>query len=435
MQNFLKWIEQSMMPVVAKVGNQRHISAMRDGFIAAMPFMIVGSIMLILAFPPFPADTNNFIGKAWVTFAGNHFDTLMVPYRMTMQIMVLFISTSIGYALAKSYNLNPLSGGLLSLAAFLLVGAEAVNGALPTTYMDGKGVFTAIMTSFYSIELMRFLKSKNITIKMPDGVPPAIAASFDALIPVFLMVSTLYPFSLIIKHFTGFSIPALVMEAFKPLVAGVDTLPAILFAVFLAHILWFAGIHGASIVNGVLTPFYLANLTTNQELLEASKPLTAIFAQPFWAFYIVLGGSGATLALAFLYLRSKASHLNAIGKVAIVPGLFNINEPIIFGSPIVMNPLLGIPFILAPMINATIAYFALSTGLVAKVISQPPWTTPAPIGAMWAANWNIGALILVVVLFFVSGAVYYPFFKLYEKQLLAEEKANAEEIQSEGVTM
>ncbi|SES71007.1 PTS sugar transporter subunit IIC [Anaerobranca gottschalkii] len=434
MNSFLKWLEEKMMPVVVKVGNQRHVSAMKDGFIAAMPFMIIGSIMLILAFPPFPADTTNFIGRAWYDFANTHFDALMIPYQMTMQIMVLFIATAIGYTLAKSYDLNPLSGGLLSLMAFLLVGAQAVNGALPTTYMDGKGVFTAILTSFYSIELMRFLKKRNITIKMPDGVPPAIAASFEALIPVFLTVATLYPISLLVQHLSGYSIPQLVMEAFKPLVAGVSTLPGILFAVFLAHILWFGGIHGASIVGSVLAPFYLTNLTTNQELLQAGQPLTAIFTEPFWAFYIVLGGSGATFALTCLYLRSKSSHLKSIGKVAILPAIFNINEPIIFGSPVVMNPLLGIPFILAPMVNATIAYFVLRLDLVSKVVALPPWTTPAPIGAMWAANWNVGAAILVVLLFFVSGAVYYPFFKLYEKQLVEEEKSNLSEVEETGIS-
>ncbi len=424
MNQFMKWIEEKMMPVVVKVGNQRHISAMRDGFIGAMPFMIIGSLMLILAYPPFPSDTTNFIGRAWVSFATKNFSTLIVPYNMTMQIMTIFIAMAIGYSLAKTYKLNPLSGAMLSLAAFLLVAAQPVNGGLPTTYMDGKGVFTSLFTSFYSIELMRFLKKRNITIKMPDGVPPAIAASFDALIPVFIMVCTLYPISVIFKNVTGMSIPEGVMELFKPLVAGVDTLPAILFAVFLAHLLWFAGIHGSSIVGGILTPFYLSNISANQAALEAGGAIPYIFTQPFWAFYIVLGGSGATLALVFLYLRSKASHLNAIGKVAFIPGIFNINEPVIFGSPVVMNPTLGIPFILAPMVNATIAYFALKLNLVSKVVALPPWTTPAPIGAMWAANWNVGALLLVVLLFFVSGAIFYPFFKIYEKQLLAEEQAN-----------
>lgn len=426
MNQLMKWIEEKMLPVVVKVGNQRHISAMRDGFIAAMPFMIIGSLLLILAYPPFPAETTNFFGRAWVSFATRHFDTLIVPYNMTMSIMTLFIAIAIGYSLAKTYKLNPLSGAMLSLAAFLLIAAQAQNGALPTTYMDGKGVFTALFTSFFSIELMRFLKVRNITIKMPEGVPPAIAASFEALIPVFLMVCILYPISIIFQNLTGMSIPEGVMALFRPLVAGVDTLPAILFVVFLAHILWFAGIHGASIVGGILTPFYLNNLSANQAALEAGGALPYIFTQPFWAFYIVLGGSGATLALCFLYLRSKSSHLNAIGKVAVFPGIFNINEPIIFASPVVMNPTLGIPFILAPMINASIAYFVLRLNLVAKIVSMPPWTTPAPIGAMWAANWHIGALLLVAVLFFVSGVVYYPFFKLYEKQLLAEEQKNRE---------
>ncbi|QNO13982.1 PTS sugar transporter subunit IIC [Alkalicella caledoniensis] len=425
MNNFLKWLEEKFMPVVAKVGNQRHISAMKDGFIGAMPFMIIGSIMLILAFPPFPADTTNFIGKAWVNLATNYFDILIVPNQMTMAIMSIFISAAIGYSLSKSYKLNPLSGAMLSLAAYLLLAAQPVNGGLPTAYMDGKGVFTAVIAAFFSVELMRFLMERNIRIKMPDGVPPAIAASFDALIPVFLMVAILYPASIAVQHFTGVTVPAAIMEMFKPLVGAVDTLPGILFAVFLAHLLWFAGIHGASIVGGILGPFYAIYLSANQAALAAGEALPNIFTQPFWAFYIVLGGSGATLGLVGLYLTSKSANLKAIGRVAAIPAIFNINEPVIFASPIVMNPILGIPFIIAPMVNASIAYFATGIGLAGRGVTQPPWTTPAPIGAMWATNWQIGAFVLVIVCLVVSTAIYYPFFKVYEKQLVKEEQENA----------
>lgn len=422
MKKLFYWIEETMMPVVAKMGNQRHIGAMRDGFIGAMPFMIIGSIMLILAFPPFPADTTNFIGRAWVNFATTYFHVLIVPFNMTMDIMVLYIAIAIGYRLSQTYKLNPLSGAMLSLAAFLLVSAQPVNGGLPTAFMGGRGVFTALLTSFFSIELMKFLKKKNITIKMPDGVPPAISASFDALIPVFIMITTLYPLSILVQNLTGMIIPEAIMSLFEPLIGAVDTLPAILFVVFLAHLLWFAGIHGASIVGGVLGPFYLINLSANQAALAAGTALPNILTEPFWAFYIVLGGSGATLGLVGLFLRSKSANLRAIGKVATLPAIFNINEPVIFGSPIVMNPILGIPFMLAPMVNASIAYFALRIGLVGKVVTQPPWTTPAPIGAMWGANWQFGGAILVVVLLIISTLIYYPFFKLYEKQLVAEEE-------------
>ncbi|QNO13976.1 PTS sugar transporter subunit IIC [Alkalicella caledoniensis] len=435
MQGFLKWLEEKFMPVVAKVGNQRHISAMKDGFIGAMPFMIIGSIMLILAFPPFPADTTNFIGKAWVNFSSNYFDILLVPNSMTMAIMSIFISAGIGYSLAKSYNLNPLSGALMALSGYLLIGAQAVDGGLPTAYMDGKGVFTAVIASFFAVELMRFLMVRNIRIKMPDGVPPAISASFDALIPVFLMVAILYPISIAVQHYTGYTVPAAIMEIFKPLVGAVDTLPGILFAVFLAHLLWFAGIHGASIVGGILGPFYAINISANQAALAAGEALPSIFTNPFWAFFITIGGSGATLGLVVLYLTSKSANLNAIGKVAAFPAIFNINEPVIFASPIVMNPILGIPFILAPMVTASIAYFALYTGMAGRGVALPPWTTPAPIGAMWGANWQISGLILCIVCIVVSTAIYYPFFKVYEKQLVKEEKANAAEIAADNTTL
>ncbi len=147
----------------------------------------------------------------------------------------------------------------------------------------------------------------------------------------------------------GMILPEAIMALFKPLIWASDTLPAILFATFLAHVLWFAGIHGAAIVGGIMAPFYLVNLGMNQEALAAGSELPAIFAEPFWSFFIVLGGSGATFALVLLYLRSRSVYLRSIGKLSFIPAIFNINEPVIFGSPIVMNPVLFIPFVGIPI--------------------------------------------------------------------------------------
>jgi PTS system cellobiose-specific IIC component len=225
-------------------------------------------------------------------------------------------------------------------------------------------------------------------------------------------------------------LPEAIMSLFNPLVSASDSLAAILLAVFLAHALWFAGIHGATIVSGIMMPFWLVNLGMNQEALAAGAELPATFMEPFWSFFIVIGGSGATFALVLLYLRSKSVHLKSIGKLCVVPSIFNINEPIIFGSPIVMNPILFIPFVGAPMINAIIAYTAASTDMIGKVVSLVPWTAPAPVGAAWGAGWQMGNAALVLGLILLDLAIYYPFFKVYEKQLLAQEEADAAEANS-----
>lgn len=418
--SFFNFIEKKITPFAAIAGNQRHILAVRDGFISAMPFMIVGSFLLVFAFPPFSPDTTFFLGKAWLAFSKEYFNQIMTPFNMTMGIMACYISAGIAYNLAQSYKLEPFPCAMLSLMSFLLIAAPMKDGTIPSSFLGGNGIFTTIIVGIYSTELMRFLKVKNISFKLPEQVPDKIRQSFNLLIPAFIVIITIYPLNLFLQNSFGMILPEVVMSIFKPIISAADSLPAILIAVLLCQLLWFAGINGGAIVYGILQPFYLINLGLNQDALAAGQPLPHIFAEPFWAFFINLGGSGATLALAFLYLRSKSAHLKSIGKLGIVPSFFNINEPIIFGSPIVMNPVLFIPFVLAPVANAIIAWFSASTGLIGKVISLVPWTAPAPIGAAWSSGWLASNSILVIVLIIVDMIIYYPFFKIYEKQVIEQ---------------
>ncbi len=321
---------------------------------------------------------------------------------------------------------------MLSIMAFLLVAAPKTNGTLPVDSLGGTGIFTAILVAVYCVEMMRFLKAHNIGIRLPDQVPPMIKNSFDLLIPVLVVVLTLYPLSLFIQHHFDMLIPQAIMAIFKPLVSAADSLPAILLAVLIGHLLWFAGIHGAAIVSGMLQMFWLTNLGMNQQALAQGAPLPHIFMEAFWTFFIVIGGSGATMGLVFCYLRSRSAHLRSIGRLSVVPSLFNINEPVIFGTPIVMNPVFFIPFLLAPMVNAVLAWAAMKLDLIGRVISVVPWTAPAPIGGAWALGWDFRAAILVVILACVSAIIYFPFFKVYEKQLLAQEAEEAQRLEEES---
>ena len=421
---FFDFIENKISPIAARAGTQRHIMAVRDGFIGAMPFMIVGSFLLVFAFPPFSPDTTFGLGQWWLAMSKQYFNEIMTPFNMSMGIMACYISAGIAYNLAQSYKIDAFPCAMLSLMTFLLIAAPMKDGTLPANFLGGTGIFTTIIVGIYVTELMRFLKVRNIGIKLPEQVPEKIRQSFNLLIPALIVILTIYPLNLFVQHQFGMILPDAIMAIFKPLISAADSLPAILFAVFLCHILWFAGIHGAAIVGGILQPFYLVNLGLNQAALAAGQPLPHIFVGPFWSFFIVLGGSGATLGLVLLYTRSKSAHLRAIGKLGIVPACFNINEPVIFGSPIVMNPILFFPFVVAPMVNATIAWFAATSGLIGKVISLVPWTAPAPIGAAWGAGWMMTNGLLVITLIVIDLLIYLPFFKVYEKQLLAQEAEN-----------
>ncbi|NIY85140.1 PTS sugar transporter subunit IIC [Vibrio hepatarius] len=414
-------VEKHIAPLAAKVGNQPHVRAMRDGFIVAMPFIIVGSFILIFAFPPFSEDTQNIFGRVWVDFATSNFDTIMMPFNMSMGIMTIFVSLGVAYSLAKAYKMDGITSAVLSLMSFLLVAAPAKDGVLSMSHMGGTGIFTAVMCAFFSVELYRFMKKHNITIRMPEQVPPAIARSFEVLLPVLAIFITLYPLSLFVQSQYDMLIPDAVMAMFKPLISASNSLPAIIGALLLCQLLWFAGIHGAAIVVGLLSPIFLTNIGANIEAFVAGDPIPNVFTQPFWDFYIFIGGSGATLALVILMSFSRSAHLKSIGRMSAVPGFFQINEPVIFGSPIVMNPILFIPFVFAPVINATIAYFAVYLGFVGMGVATTPWTTPALVGASWGSGWTFAPVLLVGGLLILDLFIYLPFFKMFEKQLLADE--------------
>ncbi|MFA0412201.1 PTS sugar transporter subunit IIC [Vibrio renipiscarius] len=427
-------IEQKVTPIAGKIGQQKYITSIRDGFIAALPFMIVGSFMLVFIFPPFSPDSTWDFAQAWLGFSDTYRDQLMLPFNLSMGIMTIFISVGIGSSLARHHGLDPVTTGLLALMAFLLVAAPLQDGTMSMQYFSGQGIFTSIITAIYATEVYALLKRNNITIKLPPEVPTGVARSFEILIPVLAIILTLHPLNIFIESQTGMIIPEAIMSLVQPLVSASDSLPAILLAVLICQILWFAGIHGALIVTGIMNPFWMANLSVNQAAMTAGEVIPHIFVQGFWDHYLLIGGVGSTLPLAFLLMRSKAVHLNTIGKMGSVPAVFNINEPILFGAPIIMNPVFFLPFILIPMINATLAWFALDMGLVERVVSLTPWTTPAPIGASWAANWSFSPVIMCFICMAMSAIMYLPFLRAYEKTLLDQEARDNDAQKASGAT-
>ncbi|WP_171964651.1 PTS sugar transporter subunit IIC [Cronobacter sakazakii] len=422
-QSMVHVIENKITPLAGAMGSQRHVVAIRDGFLAALPFMIIGSFLLVFIFPPFSSDTQIGFCRAWLDLSLKYREQLMLPFNLSMGVMTFFISVGIGASLGKHYKLDPIMTGLLAFMAFLLVAAPYKDGQISTQYFSGQGIFTALITAIYASEMYAFLKRHNITIRLPKEVPTGVARSFEILIPVVVIVLTLHPLNLIIESTTGMILPEAIMHLLSPLVAASDSLPAILISVLICQILWFAGIHGALIVTGIMNPFWMANLSANQAALAAGQALPHIYLQGFWDHYLLIGGVGSTLPLAFLLLRSRAVHLRTIGKMGVVPSMFNINEPILFGAPVIMNPVFFLPFILVPMVNAVLAWTATKLGWLAQVVSLTPWTTPAPIGASWAANWAFSPVIMCLICMVMSALMYYPFVKAYERTLQKQEAA------------
>ncbi|MFP7288939.1 PTS sugar transporter subunit IIC [Shouchella clausii] len=418
MGKFIDFLEKRVSNPMARLAEQRHLLAVRDGVVSSLPFIIVGSFFLIIAFPPLP--------ESWgmTQWATENADQILIPYRMTMFIMSLYVAFGIGYNLAQSYKVDPLSGGQIAVASLLLTitpsVVEELGFVLPMQYLGGSGLFVTIIVSILSVEIFRICKQRNITIRLPEAVPASVSRSFEALIPVAIVIMLMTLITIIM----GVNLHALVEKLTVPLVTAGDSLFGVLVPVFLITFFWSFGIHGVSVVGSVARPLWETYLLKNGEAVASgASELPHIAPEPLYQWFIWIGGSGATLGLVIVMLIfARSKYLKSLGRTVAVPSIFNINEPVIFGLPIVLNPILVIPFIITPIITATIAYLATSVGLVSPTFIKAPWTLPAPIGAYLATGGDWRSIILVLVNLAISVVIYLPFLRIYDKKMLAMEQ-------------
>ncbi|HBG7718739.1 PTS sugar transporter subunit IIC [Clostridioides difficile] len=431
MKKFASFLERKIMPVAAKISNQRHMRAVRAGIIATLPLTIVGSFFTILL--NIPID-------AYMDFIAPFKAILDIPFRYTVGFLSLYATFGIASSLAKSYDLDTTGVGMLAVMAFLVSTivptqvVEPVGGVIEAgRWMDmaklnSPSLFGAIVTSLITVEIYRFMKEKNITIKMPAGVPVEVSNSFTALLPTAVILMLFW----VIRHILGFDISVALSAMLSPLkgfLSG-NSLGGGLLTVFLITLFWVLGIHGPAIMGPVIRPIWdmsiAENITAFTEGVSAHA-MPNIFTEQFLQWYVWIGGAGATLALVVMFMFSKSQYLKSLGRLGFLPGLFNINEPIIFGAPIVMNPILGIPFIIGPIIMTILSYVLTITGVIPMMVARLPFAMPAPIAAVMSTNWSILAGILVLINFVISFAVYYPFFKVFEKQQLQREQEEMSE--------
>lgn len=288
--------------------------------------------------------------------------------------------------------------------------------------LGGGGMFVGIITAIIAVEIYRLTDKSKFKITMPAQVPPAVARSFESLTPTMIVIIGMAT----ITYYLGFDWHSAVAKVVSPLVSAADSLPSVLILIFLITFFWVFGIHGMSIVGSLARPLWLQLLEGNTTALAAGEKLPYIAAEPFFQWFVWIGGAGSTIGLAILLaFMAKSEYGSKLGKAIVIPSIFNINEPVIFGVPIVLNPIMMIPFIATPMISATIAWFVTKAGLVNPVTITAPWTLPGPIGAYLATGGDWRAAVLNVVLIIVSIICYYPFVKIYDKNELDKEKVVA----------
>ncbi|KXS45848.1 MAG: PTS system, cellobiose-specific IIC component [Candidatus Frackibacter sp. T328-2] len=445
MEKLLKYIEEKMMPYVVKIIEFPYLVAIRDAFITfALPMIIVGSLFLILAFPPLPQETSIELLNKLRKLALLYRPVMMVPFQLSYGLMGFFISFGVAYNLGEYYKLDKVHLGMISIVAFLIVslpigvsGQEGIKSIgdfslrILLNNLGGEGLFVAILVGVLVTEIFKKVQESGLMIEMPQGVPPRVTHSFEILLPALIIITIFWLLewyissNFIITNLQGEKLPAtlpqLIMQFLKPLVQASDTYIAALLQIFLMMLLWSVGIHGMNIVSAVAYPFWTAALSDNIQAAAVGEQLPHIVTEPFFHMYTHLGGSGATLPLVFMLLRSRSKQLKQIGRVGLLPGIFNINEPITFGVPIAFNPLMVVPFILAPSVIVTINYLAMKIGLVAKPIAQLPLTVPVIIGG-FLANHSISGALLQIFDLAIAAVIYYPFFKAWELKMVNREE-------------
>ncbi|MBR3117606.1 MAG: PTS transporter subunit EIIC [Oceanobacillus sp.] len=411
-------------PFFEKVSRNIYLRAIRDGFISAMPVVLFSSIFLLIAYVP------NIFGFSW---SASTEALIMKPYGYTMGILGVLVAGTTAKSLTDSFNrklentnqINFLSTMLASISGFLLLAADAVEGGgFANGFLGTKGLLTAFLAAFITVNIYNITVKNNVTIRMPEEVPPNISQVFKDIIPFTLVIVVLYGLDIVTRNIMGTNVAESVIKLFEPLFTAADGYLGITIIFGAYALFWFVGIHGPSIVEPAIAAITYANIETNFQLLQAGQHADKILTSGTQMFIVTMGGTGATLVVPFMFMwLSKSKRNKAIGRASVVPTFFGVNEPILFGAPIVLNPVFFVPFIFAPIANVWIFKFFVDVLGMNSFSVNLPWTTPGPLGIVIGTGFGLMSLVLALTLIVVDVVIYYPFFKVYDAQILEEEKA------------
>lgn len=425
MDKLTAWMEKYVVPVGTKIASQRHLASVRDGLTVLIPATIVGGFAILIAVPPVPAsitEPSNFFYAmllAWKAFATAHNATLMLPYTLTIGMIAVYVVCGVAYQHATSYKMNGINNMISALLVFLCVSGALAEGKLTVGRLGASYMFAAMLIGLFVVDINHFFAKNNITIKMPDSVPPNVSAPFNVLIPLIFNVVFFIALDKVIMMVANVGFADLIYAIFQPLMKATNSLPSILLFSFLASLFWFFGIHGNNMVSAIVTPITTAALAANAEAIVAHKALPYIWAGGMGS---VFGGwlSTNNAMVLVLILFCHSSRIKNLMKVSAIPAMFNIAEPNIFGLPTVLNVYTFIPGIINVSINTIVYYVLASMNVVGRFYVSLPFTTPAILQGFLATG-DIKVALLLIVLLPINMLVWYPFLKAYDKQLLLEE--------------
>ena len=422
MNELIAFIEKGK-PFFEKLSRNIYLRAIRDGFIAGMPVILFSSIFILIAFVP------NSWGFKWSDDVVN---LLMKPYSYSMGILALLVAgttaksltDSVNRSMEKTNQINYMSTLLAAIVGLLMLAADPIEGGFATGFLGTKGLLSAFLAAFVTVAIYKVCVKNNVTIRMPDEVPPNISQVFKDVIPFTLSVVSLYSLDLLARHFVGSSVAESIGKFFAPLFSAADGYLGITIIFGAFAFFWFVGIHGPSIVEPAIAAITYANAEVNLNLLQQGMHADKILTSGTQMFIVTMGGTGATLVVPFMFMwLTKSKRNRAIGRASVVPTFFGVNEPILFGAPLVLNPIFFIPFIFAPIANVWIFKFFIETLGMNSFTANLPWTTPAPLGLVLGTNFQVLSFILAALLIVVDVIIYYPFLKVYDEQILEEERS------------
>lgn len=426
-------IVEKMKPFFEKVSKNPYLRGIRDGFVSCIPVVLFSSIFILVACVP------NIFGYYW---PANVDAALWKAYNYSMGILAILMVATIAKSLAENFNaklpkirqINIVSVMIVSIISFLLISVESIDGGFSSTYMGTKGLLAGFIVAFIVPNIYKFCVKNDITIKMPDEVPKNISQTFADLIPLAMSVLFFWLFDLIFVKFSGMCFSAWILEVLKPLFTAADGYIGLAIIYGSMAMFWFVGIHGPSIVEPAVTAIYIANVEANLLLFQNGQHATNVLTHGTSYFVATIGGTGATLMLTVIFaFMAKSKQLKALGKTSIIPVACAVNEPILFGAPIVLNPIFFVPFILTPIANVWIFKFFIENLGMNGFVYTLPWTTPAPIGLILGTGFAALSFVLAPLLLAVDFVMYYPFFKVYDAQLVEEERKNNNSVVEEKV--
>ena len=411
-------------PFFEKVSRNKYLKAIRDGFMSAMPVVLFSSIFMLIAYVP------NIFKFYWP----KEIEAMILkPYNYSMGLLAVLVAGTTAKNLCDSFNrdmpvnrqINNISTLMAGIVGFLVVG-------FASGYMGSKGLLTAFLVAFFVCNVYRFCVKRNITIHMPEEVPPNISQTFADVIPFAISILLLALFDIAFRNAAGMCFAQAVIEFFQPLFTAADGYLGLAVIYGAMSLFWFVGIQGPSIVEPAVSAIYYVNIANNLELFQAGKHAANILTPGCQQFVATLGGTGATLVVTLMFaFMAKSKELKAVGKASSIPVLFGVNEPILFGAPLILNPIFFIPFILAPILNVWIFKLFVDVLKMNSFMYILPWTTPAPLGIVLGCGITVLSILFAILVLVVDFVVYYPFFKVYDREKCAEEAEKEGVIEAE----